>query len=271
VPNPVELYQLIGSALRDVTQARFSSDLYSRQISFQYERDSLLRRFPVPRVDIDEAEINLYFAVKAVEIDPSRRTSRNAAIGALFHSYGIRIARDAMDALRKAGPKVLSGGDLAQFEKRLLSEDNLEMMGGRITQYLNENVEKVLVEGSLNADKVKAYLADEVRKPIFEQPELITLAPEDARVRWRAALVQAGADVLPTWNRQIDDLAAAVAATQDKYPDFKVVVDVDPEAVRNAGPVVSSIKIKGSIKNYKWAKVDIDKSDMRNIRTLNAE
>jgi hypothetical protein len=270
VADPIELYQLLGSALRDVAQARFVSDLFSRQISFQYEKDALLRRFPVPRVDIDEAELNLYFAVQSVEIDPNRGTTRNAAIGGLFHSYGIRIARDALDLLRKAAGSTLAS-DKAQFEKRILSDDHIEMLGGRVTQYLNENVDTLFDMGEFKRKKVDEYLSDKFLPSVFNEQQLSSFAQEDTREGWERAIRQARDAALVLWSTAVGDLAADIAKLRDKYPDYKILVAIDPEALRASGAAVSSIKIKGSVKNYKWSKVDIDRADMRNIRTLNVE
>src|SRR6266436_5440059 len=82
--QPPELYQLVGAALRDVAQARHMADLFSRQISYCYEKDPVLRRFPVPRVEVDEVEMTFQFLITKVAIDPDRHTSRNSAIGSLF-------------------------------------------------------------------------------------------------------------------------------------------------------------------------------------------
>src|SRR5436305_6487719 len=97
-----ELYQVVGAILRDVSQARFMSDLYSRQISFSYENDSLLRRFPVPRGEIEEVEFNLPFVIKDVSVDESRHQSRNAAIGRVFDDFSVRIVRAGLAPVQTA-------------------------------------------------------------------------------------------------------------------------------------------------------------------------
>jgi hypothetical protein len=266
VASPIELYQLVGAALRDVAQARFMADLYSRQISFTYERDAMLRRFPVPRVEIDEAELSLFFTVTSVDVDPTRRTSRNAAVGSLFTQFSARIVRQWMDRLRSALRNAT--GDVAALEKRILTEDNLELWSGRLLQYLNESTDRVLDDrGELNAARVKADLdsqASDSGLPYAPLPELRAAQPN---IAWQTLT----ADAARFRGSQIDALAQAIHGVNDRYPDYLVLVDVDPEVVKSAGSLVSSIKIKGSVKNYTWSKVDVDRSDMRNIRTLSRE
>src|SRR3954447_17937882 len=97
-----ELYQVVGAILRDVSQARFMSDLYSRQISYIYENDSLLRRFPVPRGEIEEVEFNLPFVIREVSVDESRHQSRNAAIGRTFDDFSLRVVRAGMTPVQDA-------------------------------------------------------------------------------------------------------------------------------------------------------------------------
>ena len=75
-----ELYQVVGSILRDITQARCLSDLYSRDISQYYAEDRVLRYFPVPRVDISEASFTVSFVISGVSVDAERYNIRNAQI-----------------------------------------------------------------------------------------------------------------------------------------------------------------------------------------------
>src|SRR5947208_1547946 len=100
-PGPPQLYQVIGAILRDVAQARFMSDLYSRQISYSYEGDALMRRFPVPRVEVEQVKFELKLAVAEVRIDEKRKTSRNAAIGRLLDSYSSSIFRLLVTDIRR--------------------------------------------------------------------------------------------------------------------------------------------------------------------------
>jgi hypothetical protein len=269
-----ELCQLVGAALRDVAQARFTADLFSRQISFVYEADGVLRRFPVPRVDIDEAEITLHFAIKEVALDPDRHSSRNATIGSLFDQYSVRIVRETMQRVRDQARAAAASADdatraaIAGFEKRFLSDDNRELLSGRLLQYFNESVDKLIrSEGTLDVDTVMKDLDSTATKSVLQDPEVDRLKALFPSATWDDMLGKAR----NRYKELVDSLASDIAALRDKYPDFKITVDPTPAGIATPGAPVSSIKIKTVVRNYKWSKVDVDDADLRNIRTLSPE
>ena len=268
-----ELYQLVGTALRDVAQARFMSDTFSKQISFLYERDGVLRYFPVPRVDINEAEITLYFAIREVAVDPARHTLRNSAIGSLFDQYSVRIVRETMQAVRKLSQSASAAptaddttrATIAAFEKRFLSDDNRELQSGRLLQYFNESVDRIVREdGTLDVAAVLEDLKADANKTVFAQPDVKTLKDRFSDSEWTRFVEQAE----DRCEKLVEELAREIAKLGDKYPDYRITVDPNPAA--QAAPI-SSIKIKSSVRNYKWSKVDVDAADMRNVRTLSPE
>jgi len=269
-----ELHQLVGAALRDVAQARFTADLFSRQISFVYEADGVLRRFPVPRVDIEEAEITLHFAITAVALDPGRHSSRNAAIGSLFDQYSVQIVRETMQRVRdQARAAAATAGDatrasIADFEKRFLSDDNRQLLSGRLLQYFNESVDKIIgSDGTLDVKTVMSDLDTSATKMVLQDPGVETLRAQFAGATWDEMVGRAR----NRYKELVDALAADIADLRDKYPDFKITVDPSAAAIATPGAPVSSIKIRTVVRNYKWSKVDVDDADLRNIRTLSPE
>src|SRR3990167_4886749 len=75
-----DLQQLIGAILRDLSKARFASDLYSRSVARYYENDHLLRRYPIPRSEIEEAELELKFAIADVRNNAVNTETREANV-----------------------------------------------------------------------------------------------------------------------------------------------------------------------------------------------
>jgi hypothetical protein len=61
-----ELGRVLGGILAALAEARSLGDRYSRDLAALYEKDDLMRLFPVPRFEAAEVEINLPFAVKKV-------------------------------------------------------------------------------------------------------------------------------------------------------------------------------------------------------------
>jgi hypothetical protein len=74
-----ELKDVLGAVLKDVAHARVISDRFSGEVSQEYEKDPLLGVFPVPRVEIKEASLDLKFAVCSVEQRPADPTAPEAA------------------------------------------------------------------------------------------------------------------------------------------------------------------------------------------------
>jgi hypothetical protein len=269
-----ELYQLIGAALRDVAQARFMSDTFSKQISSVYESDSILRHFPVPRVEIDEAELTLYFQILEVAMDPSRHSSRNSAIGSLFDQYSMRIVRETMQKVREIA-RTVSGmpstddqtrAQINAFVKRFLSDENRELLTGRLLQYFNEGMSTLVDEScKLDVATVMQDLDSDVNKTVLAQPMVAELRKHFDQDAWSQLQKQARARC----EELVTELAGEIEKLKDKYPDYRITVD--PAAVVQAGASISSIKIKSSVRNYKWSKVDVDDADLRNIRSLTPE
>jgi len=272
--DSIELYQLVGSALRDVAQARFMSDMYTRQISFGYERDAVLRRFPVPRVEIEEAQIVLHFAVKHVRADPARATSRHAAMGSLFDQYSVRIVRESISLVRAAVRDLPAQAlnepqraAITNFEKKVQLEDSRDALSGRLLQYFNENADRMLKnDGALDVATVEADLG-RLSISILKQPETLGLKQAGAALDWNA-LARAESDLV---SKRLGELSVALQAVKGRYPDYSIDLELDPEKIRASALPMSSITIKSSVKGYSWSKVDVDETDMRNVRTLTAE
>ncbi|MBL0389509.1 hypothetical protein JJB07_23675 [Tumebacillus sp. ITR2] len=62
---------VLGDLMKSIVAARSSSDQASRDLALQYERDELLRMFPIPFVELEDIEIDLKFAFEAqTEVGP---------------------------------------------------------------------------------------------------------------------------------------------------------------------------------------------------------
>ena len=62
-----ELKEVLGAILVDIAKARVASDICTRDVSLEYAKDPILSEFPVPRVEIKEASIELKFAINEVK------------------------------------------------------------------------------------------------------------------------------------------------------------------------------------------------------------
>lgn len=60
-----DMGQVLGDLLNSIVTARNTSDRTSRDLALQYERDELMRMFPVPFVELANVEVELKFAFES--------------------------------------------------------------------------------------------------------------------------------------------------------------------------------------------------------------
>lgn len=276
-----ELYQLIGTVLRDIAEARHMSDLYSRQVSHRYEQDSLLRRFPVPRAEISEAEFELKFAVEDVSSDSLRHAARSARLSVVFDDLSRDIVREAMQTIKdhlEGSPGDLVGVEAAETWRMLDSKDYRDQLVARFLRYFEENQSEIIVnrpadkEGQqLNKAEVLKTIGDYINRLQVDDPHISQLF-ESLHPDRPAKIVE---DIQKKTGDVIDQIQPRVAAAFDQCNDFKVQVNIKPEAIQAAGAAVSSVKVKAIMKNYIWDKIDIDHQiegeEVRSVRALNPE
>jgi hypothetical protein len=97
-----ELNDVLGAILRDVAQARVISDLYSRNVSLEYRQDEVLSGFPVPRVEVTEASIDLKFAVNKIE---QKESDPVKIIATHVGPYAGRLGRELYAELIESNPR----------------------------------------------------------------------------------------------------------------------------------------------------------------------
>lgn len=95
-----DLQQVVGAILRDLAKARFGSDLYSRSIARYYENDYLLRKFPVPRSDIEEVEIDLKFSISEIQSSAVNTEGREANVAVLLERAVEELVATFLDLAR---------------------------------------------------------------------------------------------------------------------------------------------------------------------------
>jgi hypothetical protein len=270
-----ELYEVVGSILRDIAQARAVSDLYSREVSRFYETDPVLRNFPVPRAEISEASFTVMFAIRDVTIDENRQDARNARVSQVFEKYAADTVRAALMQLRALTTKLKADSNtspddkaaLTSFENSFLSEDYRNLLRARLMRYLQDNLEKLIEKGDGH------FKTEEAEKDIKEFIENLRNDPVMAQAirRFPEQLQPGEADLLQTINKQLSAMNPELQEALQGPPDFRIDVDVKPELVNAAQNAVCSISVKSTIRNYVWAKVDDDPQSIHSIRTLHPE
>lgn len=265
-----ELHHILGSIFRDIAQARFTSDLYSRNISKYYEQDPLLRRFPTPRTDIDEVEVDLKFVLSGLNQTAAQDEGREASTATIF----IKIAKDISDGffdillkmakelkfspetvkiLKGFEHRIYLGQDLLLYFQRerghLITEGKLDY--GKASKNIEELLNKRFEKRKQDEDKYK-YL--------FEDSELSEKQLEDLEKKVFAELKV---------ESQLKSIRKPVQEAYKGDGDFKVAVEVTVDKLAEIpDSAISTIKVKAHVRNYIWSKIE---HEGKTWRALNPE
>ncbi len=254
-----ELNQIIGALLRDVAQARFSSDLYSRNISRYYEQNSLLRRFPVPRAEIEEIEFEIKFALSGVDFRGDSGEGREAQLALFFERQSNAVASHVINqAARSARSlnKIGLAGELSRESFRIdLRQD--------ILRYLMNNYPH-LIDAHGNLDQ---KMAQDGLRQVIEQALDDRMARAGAKNQPLAEKIAEQVDVKAI----LDQIAKDLHSVWRQDGDCRVLTEISGSALSElpAG-AISTLKIKAGLRNYNWTQVE-SKEEGRTWRALSAE
>ena len=281
-----ELHQVIGSILRDISQARISSDIYSRNLSKYYEQDPMLRRFPSPRTEIDEVEIDLKFVVAGMQHDPSQDESRETMAADVFVKISDRISHAFFDA-------VIVAIDALVSELKIQPIDEATMRKIRGTEYRIYLQQDLLhyfqrQKGRLKKKLSSGLVAQELKARVFDRrfDKLDSELLSEREQAWAKSILfqesTAEREELDTIKKAVfknafDETLKGLLESMRRPLDYvwaddgdqRVSVEVTADQLREAPEsLISTIKIKASIQNYLWTKVE---HEGRQWRSLNAQ
>lgn len=268
-----ELHQVIGSILRDITQARITSDIYSRNLSKYYEQDPLLRRFPTPRSEIDEVEIDLKFTISGIAYNPSQDENREAMAANIFIKYADQITQIFFDALVQCSgnlekEKKITESDpgtlrkIHGFEQRIYLKQDILLYFLRHKGGLDQKIKKGRAFKRIKAllsDRFKIIDKDELSE---EESELAVkylfqysaLSKEDLKTLERCVFKEFVDEALKTALREMSEPLQYV---WEKDGDQKITVEVTADQlIETPENAISTIKIKSRIQNYVWTEVE---------------
>jgi hypothetical protein len=229
--------ETLGALLRDLAYARVKSDLFSREASLEYLKDPLLRLFPVPRVEMSQAEIEVSFAVK--EARQNKPEPRQIARQVL--TANLPALRDSLFSV-KAGPGTLGellGARRAAAEKsadtqllKVFTDDEASLTA----QVMNEPAQ--LAQSYSRAGLAALNQVAEARKL-----NLTFGLPQQKEVDKQAAL----------WAKAVN--AAAQAELERAQANaFELDLAFTREELENVAPhLLARVKLSVSIENYEWA------------------
>ncbi len=279
-----ELHQIVGAILRDIARARVSSDIYSRDISRYYESDALLRRFPVPRSEIEEIELDLRFVVAGVEDDVSNSAGTEASLAPVFADASVDLAQLFFSLLSAAWGQAAKTKDeelWQAFGSLLTNAPERINLHQKLQIYFSRNQGHLVSDGNLVVDDAltglrgtfEATLArlftiadQEMREPPTDERERIDYAAFTAALDTKRLI--AAQEV----RQMVERLASSVAVTVagGAGGDRRVEVDVTADVLRETPEgAVSNLKLKTFVRNYMWS--ETHEADGRVWRRLSPE
>ncbi|ACS84176.1 hypothetical protein [Musicola paradisiaca] len=242
-----QLDQFLGTVLTDLTQARVTSDICSRDTSRFYQQDPVLRSYSVPRVALDSFEFELQFAITGVKVrkndyDDKLKLERMYACGGLQlaekmcqHSDQYLTNRDGIDTMQPAVRTLLM---------RLRNSSERSKLSQSLIQLLNE-AQLVDEEGHFQSDKAAPLLVD----------RFVQIATQDLELSESLRLVmpELRNELKQVTDRELDELENSVRFLMECSEDFNLEVEVCADRLRER-PVntLSTLKLKGGFKNYVW-------------------
>lgn len=272
-----EMYEVVAAILRDIAQARYTSDIYSSLISRDYERDEILRLFPVPRSEIKEFEIDLNFSIFDINRAAYAESSKVFAdrnVYYAFQRYSEKfiniIAERIKDYFENTG--ISDHQNIIDFYIFITADEEFRItVHNGICDLLNtnfsnlvkqENGDRITETAKIISDFVKEiYFSDKYRKRYYlveptngyqdESSDDITYENpgflESKNITYLIGSIPGKLffEISYMWTN-IDGILTAAH-------DFKVDIDVASDILRQLPEyAISSIKIRTEIQNYNW-------------------
>lgn len=237
-----DLAEFLGTVFRNVTQARVTSDLFSRDVGRQYQKDPVLIDFPVPRLEVREASIRLRFAVNALE----RRDIPLAELArAVVQEEASALAGQLRRELIEASPE-------REAILQALASKEIDLV-----KALPAAIERAALEGSVLEAALAGRPAALVRNL---QGAVNALLLEDAALRrliTRRAGVQAVRERIrqratETAERLVNQVQAVREASARQALSVNAAV-TRKELAEVPEPLLSEITVVAEIRNYEWS------------------
>lgn len=273
-----ELHEIIGGVLRDIAQSRIASDIHSREASLSYQKDPILRKFPVPRVDIASAEIDLRFAVASVERDDEfdgditsqyQKVKRLQLLSRVFERFSAELSEALADEYYKTLKEEISALTLEDdslykkiFETWQVSQSRIntrpfrdalaDTINDEFTEFVQEKITKDFILSDEDETKSNFQLLKAIAEQLSKELDNNLLALLDKKNK--DTLFAALNKIIKQKYKEMRN--TIVWLSQDNM-GVNIEVDVASERLETKTPeLVSSIKLKVDIRNYVWTQTE---------------
>lgn len=239
----MDLKTVIGGILGSVAEARSISDRASRELAVLYEKDPLMRAFPVPRVEIDNIDFDLKFVLQSdpdamLQAQPSRA-----------HDLVKLTASRVRSAVTAAIPERKLSNQLAFPRTRdydlignIVEETTLNLILGPTVLAVHTPSDDSVQVQTFDVHECAGRIAKEL-----EEQQLATIK-SDGVVERIAGLLE---PIQKEHEKEVTLLRAALPSTgirMNALFAYKDLVELPPS-------VLSTIKLTVNVRNYEWTQV----------------
>ncbi|WP_075351863.1 hypothetical protein [Algoriphagus marinus] len=241
-----QLNQIIASLLSDINEAKAKADEASRNLALTYSSDDVLQFFPVPKIGIQNLEVELKYAIEGVEEKPFQTSQSKERLENYVKNFSAETARE----IRSEITKVASKNDLYKSLGGNYPDENWE---GNVSKLISTQLESLTNPGndvSKNIQNAKKSLEGDF-------PQIIP-----------TVMKSAGFAVVPTGKGSFELLGIS----DNDEVDFRVTKDyrTNQEALNDAKQLSSSIASnKASVSDFK--KDAVTKNDLASIKIGNIQ
>jgi hypothetical protein len=241
-----QLNQIIASLLSDVNEAKAKADEASRNLALTYASDDVLRFFPIPKIGIQNLEVELKYAIEGVEEKPFQSSQSKERLANYVKNFSVETAREIRSEVSKeAGKNELYKGLGSNYP-----DNNWEVNVAKMISVQLESLTNPGNDVSKNIQSARKSLQDDLPQVI----PIVTKSP--------------GFAIVPTAKGNFELLGIS----DDDEVDFRVTKDYrsNQEALVDAKQLSASVASnKATVSDFK--KDSLTKKDLASIKVGNME
>lgn len=240
-----QLNQIIASLLSDINEAKSKADESSRNLARTYASDDVLKFFPVPKIGIQNLEVELKYAIESVEEKPFQSSQSKERLAAYVKNFSDDLAKELRIELSKESISNELYKGLGSYPSQGWEKNVAKMISGEL-----ESVTSSLTDFSRSIQKVQQNIQNSI-------PELVPIAVKSE-----------GFAAVPTEKGNYELISFDKAGIRD----FKVVKEYasEKEAILDANLISSSISSNKLVLSD-FSKDPVSKLDAAKIKAGNLE
>lgn len=262
VDPPVSLEEILEAILIDVAEAQDASNKYSAEVlAPEYKEDTLLKEFPVPNSLINELEIELKFKVddaglpkdvRLLNDQVKKEPQYTTKVLSPYVKAVVEKIKEVLSSFFNAAANITEKGitkKLNTLQSNLLSDGFTKFLNKKILSALLNNEKVLLKENKFDAKQATQKIMLVIEQDIYNQEQLDFVFGKEKSTRKK--LDGMLKNPIYTILSKVD-VPMEVSGLKNQNPDLRVYV-TSPRLEEISSDLLSAMKIKVEVRNYKWA------------------